>query len=476
MTAVSEFVITVEEDIFLLVNYKKKTNYIKVCFKFNDEYHNVLVKEAISAAFGKLDTESCDFFWDGALISENDLIPLIKAKKSCGHFKLTVKDRFGHQEHDDSDSNFEEEPVCKKAKGVLSVVKFKNFVNTDVASKMLLEGDPTEPSVRRILIDCAVKYLFQECGTLPTMNERESLANIVCEVYKALKPEEELVLKWILEKIKNVRSKIAGTGSRKRRRSSDGMNLHIEKQMDFLESCVNIEDIPKIENALKDTLKYRINKYSNSDFSVFNTYKFFSKSLDLILYEFKLRVLSVDDNILQTFESFLDAACNVYKTETKQCLPEEDCLTGIRKLLTICHYTKTPNGPKNPSYTIQEMMKEFITYSTMDEDKKPEFKEHPIIVAQGSSKKAIWKYFIQIGDVLLELPHQTKCIRAVDYLLRCYYVFNIEFPKIISVFFNFIMVNIYDISIKSKYDPKKAKIEDLHSRSRDFLKKVQKYL
>lgn len=112
----------------------------------------------------------------------------------------------------------------------------------------------------------------------------------------------------------------------------------------------------------------------------------------------------------------------------------------------------------------------------MDEDRKPEFKEHPIIVAQGSSKKAIWKYFLQIEDVLLELPQQTKFIGAFDYLLRSYYVFNVEFPKTISVFLNFLMVNVYEISVKSKYDQKKANIEDLHTRSREFLRKVQKCL
>lgn len=118
----------------------------------------------------------------------------------------------------------------------------------------------------------------------------------------------------------------------------------------------------------------------------------------------------------------------------------------------------------------------YDSFLQMDEDKKLEFKEHPIIVAQGSSKKAVWKYFIQIGDNLLELPHQTKCIGAVDYLLRSYYVFNVEFPRILNVFFNFLMVNVYNISIKSKFDQKKAKIDDLHTRSRDFLRKVQKCL
>lgn len=31
----------------------------------------------------------------------------------------------------------------------------------------------------------------------------------------------------------------------------------------------------------------------------------------------------VPDNLLENFESFLDAACNIYRTETKEDLPEE---------------------------------------------------------------------------------------------------------------------------------------------------------
>lgn len=143
-------------------------------------------------------------------------------------------------------------------------------------------------------------------------------------------------------------------------------------------------------------------------------------------------------------------------------------------------------------HTIPEMIEDFIAFSTVslrcyinsfqnlcfqtDDDKKPEFKEHPVIVAQGYSKKEIWKYFIQIENALIELPEQTKFIEAVDILIRSYYVFNVDFPKNLSVFMNFIMMNVYDISIKSKYNAKRCKIEELHSRPRDFWRKIQKHI
>lgn len=104
------------------------------------------------------------------------------------------------------------------------------------------------------------------------------------------------------------------------------------------------------------------------------------------------------------------------------------------------------------------------------------FKEHPVIVAQGSTKTDIHRYYIQIEGVLIDLPAETKFIEAVDYLTRSYYVFNIEFPKILSVFMNFVMIHIYDITIKSKHNKKKSRIDDPYTRTKDFWRRIQQYI
>lgn len=76
--------------------------------------------------------------------------------------------------------------------------------------------------------------------------------------------------------------------------------------------------------------------------------------------------------------------------------------------------------------------------------------------------------------MLLELPSGTVFSEAFEYLLKAYYVFNIAFPKVLTIFFNFIMMNVFDITVKSKADAKKNKIEDNLSRPRDFLRKILK--
>lgn len=245
----------------------------------------------VSAAFKNIDAEECEFFWEDVLIAEEDLVALIKAKKSCAHFKLIVKERGGEEDSDESDYDpAVEEGEAIHGKCTLSGPKFRDYISADVQTKFLLKQDPLEPSVRKSIIDCALKYLFKECGQVPNRYQREVLAKVICEVFRAYKTDEELVLQWVLQKYKNVRSKllhISRNNSTASKRSAeyleDAVQMDVlESKLEFLETRLDADDIPGIERALQLTLKHRIEKYGNGDFSVFDTYKFFSKSLDLV--------------------------------------------------------------------------------------------------------------------------------------------------------------------------------------------------
>uniref|UniRef100_T1H1G1 Uncharacterized protein n=1 Tax=Megaselia scalaris TaxID=36166 RepID=T1H1G1_MEGSC len=153
-----------------------------------------------------------------------------------------------------------------------------------------------------------------------------------------------------------------------------------------------------------------------------------------------------------------------------------DCLFDLRKLLIICHYCKTPRANNLPLHTIQEMMAEFIWFSIVEEDTKPKFRDYPIIFAQGPSKKEIQKYSIIIKDLEIELPQNTSFIESFDYLIKTYYVLNINFPSILKVCFDFIMLNIYKIKTKSKIDTKKPEIENRYSKPNNFLFNVESWI
>lgn len=38
---------------------------------------------------------------------------------------------------------------------------------------------------------------------------------------------------------------------------------------------------------------------------------------------------------------------------------------SIQKLLCICNYTKTPNGPLKPGFTIKQMLDSFVSFLTV---------------------------------------------------------------------------------------------------------------
>ncbi|KAL5278041.1 hypothetical protein ACFFRR_002966 [Megaselia abdita] len=610
----------IEEEIFLYVNYKNQSNYIKISFKSHDEYHLILVKEAISAAFEGFYVDSCDFYWDQVMIPEKDLVKLIKAKQFCGHFRIALKDKCPeiaeqlpsveeipipqvlekekspeptknvkvtlakpssskelkdedviHLDEDtndrcldvkvhnlntaeeeipvslnigsfikieapiiDSDSD---EPLGKKLKiaSVRSegesdhfslsvkrprikpkkkrsfnepfkdkVVKFKNYFNSNLQTKIFLLNDPTTLYNRKNIINTAVKFLFDEVGLYPDSAERHCLVKLLVEVFKPYRKDEDLVVKWVQDKISNLRKNIKTDeknisrlleNSKKRNREesepedseednessfsysysgcslltlskfkeymnsdiknrlvlledtdhtefsirkkiiacavqfmfkevgmypssshkldliriimetfsglrgdedqlkrwiqdrivncrrrskqiADSYNesldrvrvltgaMSLEEQMKFLENCTAIDDIEKIQEVLKDTLGQRIEQNFIAEFSVFNTYKFFSQSLDLIKYDFSLRFPFVEENVLDNFELILDASSNLFALESKHDLKEEDFDTDIRKFLYIFHFTKTPVGAKKP-FTIQDMLENFIIFSTV---------------------------------------------------------------------------------------------------------------
>ncbi|KAL5279104.1 hypothetical protein ACFFRR_003620 [Megaselia abdita] len=513
---VNDFIIsTVEEEIFLFVNYTQtdfeSSTYIKICFRQNENFPNIILKKKISDAMPGINVMNCNFFWRNVSIAEEDLIPLIKAKAGCGHFQIDLKDKIDslacnknvavrkdpgegssavpvinpviiHPDvekivvlEDTTTDSASESSHENGAEGVITSARFTAYINGNNHTKRLLNEDHTEPSIRRGIISCACDFLTQECGEYASVSDRNEMVKVVVDVFRGLELQEQFVTKWLHMKIKNNRRKqkladeSPSPASKKRKNDAEELN-----QFEFLKNCKDISNIPKIKNALKATLNIRLEQYLGEDFSVYDNYSFFLRSPDLIYYDFEIRFPNATEDVPLNLELFLDAAYNIFRAETRLPIPEEDCLPCVQKLLCICHFTKTPKGPTKPTASLSQMLESMVLFLTEEEDKKPEFKEHPILIAQGPRRSLILKYFLQIEDVLVELPVGTSFLKAFDYLMRSYYVFNVGFPKILSVFYNFIMMNVYDVHVKSKCDPKKSRIEDTLSRPREFLRKVLK--
>uniref|UniRef100_T1GQ96 Uncharacterized protein n=1 Tax=Megaselia scalaris TaxID=36166 RepID=T1GQ96_MEGSC len=301
------------------------------------------------------------------------------------------------------------------------------------------------------------------------------MVKIIMKLFHFLNLEQQAVCKMLNTRIKYARKNRFSNNSgdefqtpHKKSKNEDLKDTtpNIQEDIAFLEECNTAIDVPRIKSALERTLSHRMGQYTQENFSVINTYRFFTKSLNLINYEFNIRFPEATEYILSNFEMYLDAASNIFRAENQSYVPKIEVDQNIQKFLYICHYTKHPRGPRDKCFTMEEMLDDFVQFQTEDEDCKPEPKEHPMILAQGSSKADIDKYFLQIGEHLIEFPCSFTFTQAFDYLAKSYYVFNIAFPKKVTIFFHFIMKNIYDVHIKSSLYPKKNKIEDNFVRPR----------
>uniref|UniRef100_T1GQ92 Uncharacterized protein n=1 Tax=Megaselia scalaris TaxID=36166 RepID=T1GQ92_MEGSC len=264
------------EEIFIYVKYKIKSHYIKLNFKSDLK----IVKAAISEVFGGLQMDNYNLFWDEAQILEEDLVALIKAKKSCGYFKLIVDEKemsscknikqepsnFLEEESalegfvdDQTDNNSKkstknlkvesqiseednfnafhfleienQEPHTSKSlietteDENLTTFNFVDFLKENIVTKTLLEASSSDYSsellLKRSVISAAVKFLFRHCGTLPTKHQKDLMIQVILDVFKHLNFEDMNLFKVITVKMSNERVKMRKEDSDRKRKTED---------------------------------------------------------------------------------------------------------------------------------------------------------------------------------------------------------------------------------------------------------------
>lgn len=253
---------------------------------------------------------SCQFMWRNVIIDEADLIPLIKAKAGCGHFQINLKDKpvpipttFTNPTikleatpskvpptdvivlDEGSTTDSLQEEACHSPQTIITSAKFTDYVNANQNTKRLLHSDHTEPSVRKGIINCACDFLAQECGQNANLFFRNEMVKVVVDVFNGLELQEQFVTKWLDLKLKNDRrAKQAKLEVENQNQASKKRKIEYENQIDYLKSCGMPVDFGKMKTALKTTLNTRLMEYAREDFSVFDTYKFFTKSTDLVRF------------------------------------------------------------------------------------------------------------------------------------------------------------------------------------------------
>lgn len=273
---------------------------------------------------------NCMFLWHNVRIAEEDLIPLIKAKAGCGNFQINLKDKLDEARRvmasnpntrvelrdrveEPKVSAISPTPTVEKVvvledtttdsasesshggEKVISSAKFTAFVNGNQHTKRLLHSDHTEPSIRKGIITCACEFLFQECGEYASVSDRTEMVKVVVDVFRGLELQEQFVTKWLHMKIKNNRRKAKmadlealETTLKKRKTEPEEAQDYSQleppdyNQLQFLKKCVEVVDVDSVKYALKVTLNIRLDEYMREDFSVFDTYRFFTRCPELV--------------------------------------------------------------------------------------------------------------------------------------------------------------------------------------------------
>lgn len=236
----------------------------------------------VSDTVGEINVDTCLFYWDDALLFEPDIVPLIRSKRGCGQFKITLKDGNNVMEENDSGS----EQKCFDDAVVTSAKLRCSFDEEPVSRKLLHTLDPTEPATRKSIIHHACQFIFKECGAYPDVIQRTALINALMELFPKLKPQEKFVVKWFQMKVKNYRRKIKADDDKGGKRKATDVEAkqlkQHQNQVEFLKTCDKDDDIETIKRAMKETLSYRIDLSAKDDSNIYSNYKIFSNNLDLV--------------------------------------------------------------------------------------------------------------------------------------------------------------------------------------------------
>lgn len=289
----------------------------RVSFSSLLKHHPIVNSLKVSDAMPGVNVLNCNFFWRSVYICEEDLVPLIKAKAGCGHFQINLKDKLdaarrvlasnnthieleGESEEgsaieipevekmvvEDTTTDSASESSHGKGDGIITSAKFTAYINESQNTKRLLHSDHIEPSVRRGIISSACDFLFKECGEYASVSDRNEMVKVVVDVFRGLEMQEQFVTKWLHMKIKNNRRKAKladeAIDCTSKKRKTETTEKEDRSHLDFLKSCKEAVDIPKIKTALKATINIRLEQCNKEDFCVFDTYNFFTKSPDLV--------------------------------------------------------------------------------------------------------------------------------------------------------------------------------------------------
>ncbi|KAL5277996.1 hypothetical protein ACFFRR_002940 [Megaselia abdita] len=156
---------------------------------------------------------------------------------------------YRNKDKEEKKSNESENSDTKITKEEIS--KFKEFCKAKIGSKVFLMDCEITMVNRRIIITCAVKYLFEKCGIHPNTSQKSHLCRLLVEVFKPFKKvEEKTILNWISDQACYKRSKILEiekqgqkkTTKKRKREDSDNENVQPAKKVNATDNSLSAKN------------------------------------------------------------------------------------------------------------------------------------------------------------------------------------------------------------------------------------------
>lgn len=228
--------------------------------------------------FPNFKKDECNVLFGSCKIPSEQIIPFLKAKKSCCDLKLEIEQTFSSK---DKDNNFE-------ATVNLSSRYFKAFIMKYPDGEMLISHcDPNENLIRKKIINLTCLFLRQSVGDYPTEHEKNCIINTMFTVFPSIQKQgQQLIKTYINNKLKNTRRNLNKLKKESTRNASqikkakqylqmDEENKNISKKLYFLKNADPDLDRDRIYTLLKETLSHRLEESGSNNFSVFERYPIF---------------------------------------------------------------------------------------------------------------------------------------------------------------------------------------------------------
>lgn len=151
--------------------------------------------------FPEISLEQQIFYWEGAILEDEQVINFIRSKKACSSLKILIETKQG--------KNSKSSTPSKSTKHTLNInsVKLKQYFLKDSTAATLLNIRKFDDSSLSLVVKYAQLFLNSNCGELPTEEQKRACVAAIIHMFPVLVDMENVLYNKIEHKSRNVRAR-----------------------------------------------------------------------------------------------------------------------------------------------------------------------------------------------------------------------------------------------------------------------------